>query len=401
MDGLEAPQPKPQTMQICQRHNVSLAADLNYLNTAYMAPLHTNVLEAGAHSYRRQANPLNLGIDAMFGEVDRLRSLFAKLVGCHQPDRVAVFPAASYGLASVARNVPLTRGASVVVLQDQFPSNVYAWKRACATAGATLRTVKAPSISEAGGRAMSWNQRILEAIDHTTAAVALPNVHWSDGTLFDLAAIRTRTLEVDALLVVDGTQSVGVVPLDLKELQLDALICAGYKTLLGPYGTAFGYFGPRFDGGEPIEETWIARKNSTDFANLVDYQDAYQPHALRYEAGGRSNFITVPMMTAAIHLLLEWTPEAISAYCTDLTATVPVQLKEHGFWIEQANQRSPQLFGIRMPSGVNVNRVFEGLTQRKIAVSLRGDALRVSPHLHNTADEIQAFVEALIELAQN
>ena len=90
-------------------------------------------------------------------------------------------------------------------------------------------------------------------------------------------ALRQRTHEVGAQLVIDGTQSVGALPINVQELQPDALICAGYKWLMGPYSIALAYYGPYFDQGEPLEEGWINRYGSEDFTNLVQYQDRYQP----------------------------------------------------------------------------------------------------------------------------
>lgn len=78
-------------------------------------------------------------------------------------------------------------------------------------------------------------QRLKAAIDEHTALVTLGHVHWADGTLFDLKAIRRKTAEAGTWLVVDGTQSVGALPFDVQEIQPDALICAGYKWLMGPY----------------------------------------------------------------------------------------------------------------------------------------------------------------------
>ncbi len=380
----------------CQRPNVQLPPDQHYLNLAYMAPLHSKVIAAGEMAFRRQATPWSLGVDAMFAEVDDLRTLFARLTGIRESSRVALMPSASYGLATAANNLVPRAGQNIIVVGDQFPSNYYAWSRSCRDASAELRIVSAVKAkSGIPSRSAEWNQRLLEAIDSQTRVVAIPNVHWSDGTLFDLKAVRTRTNEVGAALVIDGTQSVGAVPIDVGALKPDALICAGYKTLLCPYGTAFGYFGPRFDDGKPIEETWVGRDNSSDFANLVNYQETYQPHALRYEAGGRSNFITMPMVRAALELLLEWTPAAISDYCRELTKSLPERLRAQGFWIEDTCHRSPQLFGIRVPDSQDVTQLFQVLEERNIAVSLRGDALRVSPHLYNTAADIDALVEAL------
>src|SRR5690606_2334173 len=121
------------------------------------------------------------------------------------PHSVALIPSVSYGMAIVARNTRVESGQNIAMLHEQLPSHVYAWRRLAAASGAELRTVTPPA---GVPRGEEWNARILEAIDERTALVATPNVHWTDGTRFDLEAIGARTREVGAAFVVDGTQSV-------------------------------------------------------------------------------------------------------------------------------------------------------------------------------------------------
>ena len=123
---------------------------------------------------------------------------------------------------------------------------------------------------------------------------------------FNLEQIRKRTRDVGALLIIDGTQSVGVLPFDVKKIQPDALVCAGYKWLLGPYSIGLAYYGEYFDDGKPIEESWLNRMDSEDFSALVNYQASYQSGALRYDVGEHSNFVLVPMLIKSIKQLNQW-----------------------------------------------------------------------------------------------
>lgn len=380
----------------CQRDRFRLPDDLTYLNLAYMAPLADRVEAAGVAGVRRRRDPTTLGVPEMFDEVDHLKSAIAAILGIADATRMAVIPAASYGLSTAARNLDEVPGTDVVVCGAQFPSNYHVWKRYCARSGGRLRVVPPPAATI--GRGAAWNQAILDAVDGEVAVVALPHIHWSDGTVFDLAAIREATHAVDAALVVDGTQSVGARPMDYGALQPDALVCASYKSLLGPYGLGFAYFSSRFDDGEPLEETWSARRGSDDFANLVDYQDEYRPHATRYDVGERCNFITMPMAAAAIELIDEWRPEAIEAYCDELTSEPIARLRSMGYWVEQRDHRASHLFGVLPPESIDSTAAHQHLTERRIAVSRRGAFLRVSPHLYNTEADLDRLVNALGEL---
>jgi selenocysteine lyase/cysteine desulfurase len=214
-------------------------------------------------------------------------------------------------MATVAHNLNIKRDQHIIVAGEQFPSNYYPWQSLCEETGASIKTVNAPE--DFVDRGKRWNEKILDAINSNTRAVAIANFHWADGTRFDLQAIRKRTKEVGALLIVDGTQSVGAVPFDVQKIQPDALVCAGYKWLLGPYSIGLAYYGDYFNNGKPIEECWINRKDSENFAGLVSYQSDYQPGMLRYEVGEHSNFILVPMMIKAIEQLNKWGGRSHSA----------------------------------------------------------------------------------------
>lgn len=377
----------------CQRDLFNLPDGSHYLNCAYMSPLSKPVEAAGVDGLRQKRMPADVAVDDFFEASNRLRALFAQLINAPDAARVAIIPSASYGIATAARNTPVQAGQNIVLVEEQFPGNVYEWRSLCRRQGLELRTVAAPALRERRGAA--WNERILAAIDGDTAAVALGNVHWTDGTRFDLDAIGRRAREVGAALVVDGTQSVGALPFDVQETQPDALVCAGYKWLLGPYSVGVAWYGPRYDDGIPLEETWIAREGSEDFRGLVDYQDAYQAGAVRYDVGERSNFILVPMLVAALELLLDWGVSNIQAYCGALTRGLIGEARELGFAVEDDDWRGSHILGLRAPPGRELARLQPELARRNVYVSLRGSAMRVSPNVYNDPGDIAALREAL------
>jgi selenocysteine lyase/cysteine desulfurase len=379
-------------MLTCQRDLVHLPDGLHYLNCAYLGPLLKSVEEAGIEAIRQRRDPSSIVPSDWFTDSDRARGLFGRLVNC-APERVAIVPAVSYAMATVAKNVRLRAGQNVVVAAEQFPSNVYAWRRLCAEAGAELRAVSPPA--GATGRGMAWNTRLLEAIDANTAMVALGNVHWADGTRFDLERIGQRAREVGALLVVDGTQSVGALPFDVAAIEPDMLVCAGYKWLMGPYSFGLAYFGERFDDAAPLEETWLGRRDSEDVTRLVEYADEYQPGAARLDVGERSNFTLLPMMIAALEQVLAWEPANVQAYCRALTGELIAGARGLGCSVEEEPWRGAHLFGIRTPAGADRTRLQAALAERRVSVSLRGDAIRVAPNVYNAPDDVAALADAL------
>jgi selenocysteine lyase/cysteine desulfurase len=379
-------------MLSCQRDLVHLPDGLHYLNCAYMGPLLKSVEEAGIAALHRRRDPTAITAPDFFSGADRARALFAQLVG-GEAARVSIIPGVSYAMATVAKNLRLRAGQNVVVAHAQFPSNVYGWRRRCTEAGASLRTVSPPDAAE--GRGREWNARLLEAIDADTALVALGNVHWADGTRFDLERIGRRTREVGAMLVVDGTQSVGAMPFDVAAVRPDVLVCAAYKWLLGPYTLGLAYYGERFDGAAPLEETWLARRGSEDFARLVEYDDEYQPGAARFDMAERSSFVLMPMLIAALEQVLAWGPANLQAYCGELTRGLISEARGLGYAAEDDAWRGAHLFGLRAPAGADSARLQAALRERRVLVSQRGDAVRVAPHLYNTPDDVAALADAL------
>lgn len=384
-----------------QRHLFQLPAGAHFLNCAYMAPLLRSVEAAGVAGIAAKRFPGPLPPAAFFEESDRVRSLFGRLIGA-PAGRIALVPSVSYAIATVASNLELGPGDAMVVAGEQFPSNVYSWRRLSADAGAELRTVHRPVSGGAdeggtGSVVQRWNDALLRAIDHTTRLVALPHAHWTDGTLFDLVRIGARAREVGATFVVDGTQSVGAHPFHLAEIRPDVLVCAGYKWLLGPYSLGVAYFGERFDGARPLEETWIGRAGSEDFAALVDYRDQYRPDASRFDVGERSNFILVPMLARALEQILDWGVARVAGRCSRLTALVAAGASELGFEVGADDERSASIVGLRRPPGVDPTRLQAGLDRRGVYVSQRGSSLRVSPHVYNDEDDVDALLDGLRE----
>lgn len=376
----------------CQRDAFNLPEGLHYLNCAYMGPLPEVSEEAGVAGLRMKRDPTRIHPPDFFRTSDELRRLFAGLIGAPEPERVAIVPGVSYAVATCARNVPLGAGQNVVLTHEQFPGNVHVWTRRAREAGGEARFVRPP---ERGARGAGWNERLLEAIDAHTAVVAVPTVHWTDGTRFDLAAIGARCREVGAALVIDGTQSVGALPFEVAEVRPDAVIAATYKWLLGPYSVGLAWFGERFDDGTPLEETWIGRERSEDFQHLVDYREGYQPGAARYDVAERSNFALLPVAEASLRLIAAWRPERIQAYCAELTRELTDSARALGFAVEDEAWRGAHLFGLRMPEGLDLAALSARLAERRVVASLRGTALRVSPNVYNDAADVGALLEVL------
>ena len=378
----------------CQKHLFSLSEDTTYLNCANMSAQLKTVEQIGIENILKKSNPFQIEGRHFFEEREVLKQRFAQLIEAPDPQSIAIIPAVSYGIAIVAKNIPFDKGDEIIILGEQFPSNYYAWKQLEKEKGIVIKTIPAPTIEK--GRGAAWNQNVLEAISPKTKMVSMPIVHWTDGTLFDLKEIRKRSLEVGAYLIIDGTQSIGALPFSVTEIQPDALICAGYKWLMGSYGLGVAYFGERFYGGSPIENNWISHKGSEDFANLVNYNEEFNGKSARYDMGESSNFILTPMLSEAIRQVIEWTPNAIQGYCKSITQNVLPELERNGFFIEDSEFRGHHLFGIYLPKNVTIEAMKKKISEKNIFVSYRGNAIRISPNVYNTKEDIEKLISCFL-----
>ena len=112
----------------CKKSDFNLDPAFTYLNCAYMSPQLNIVEEAGIEGVRRKRNPFKISAELFFEETESLRKEYAKLINASEPRRIVVIPSVSYGMANVARNLPLSKGDNIIVADEQFPSNVYPWR---------------------------------------------------------------------------------------------------------------------------------------------------------------------------------------------------------------------------------------------------------------------------------
>ena len=244
-------------------------------------------------------------------------------------------------------------------------------------------------------KARDWNQRILEAIGKDTAFLVMASVHWMNGTKFDMEQIGARCRAVGAKLVVDGSQSVGALPIDVQKYHIDALICAAYKWLMGPYSTALSYFHEDFNQGIPLEESWMTRPNSERFDRLTNYEEGYKPGAVRFDVGQSSNFILVPMMEEALRQILEWGVEEIQDYGHSLTEPLINFFIERGSPVDHASHRAHHLMGLSLPPGTDGDALIGKLQSRNVFVSLRGSNIRISVNVFNNEEDIRELMAVL------
>lgn len=195
-------------------------------------------------------------------------------------------------------------------------------------------------------------------------------------------------------LVIDATQSLGAMPFNLDQVKPAFLVAAGYKWLMGPYSLGYLYVDPAYQNGIPLEHNWITREGSENFAGLVHYTDKLSQGATRFDMGERSNFSLVPMAIRALEMLISWGIENIAYTLGQYNQEIAESIEPYGAQLSLREYVAPHMMGLRFPGGIP-EKVVNALSENQIFVSVRGDAIRVAPHVYNDERDKVRFIDCL------
>jgi len=371
-----------------QKHLFNIPESHAYLNNAYMSPLMYSVVAAMEEGIASKIQPWTYKPEHFFLYTEESRELAAQIYGTIA-DNIALVPSVSYGLQIAANALPLEARQHVLVLEDQFPSNVYPWQDKAGKVGAHVKTLPIATDDD-------WTNVLLAAINNDTAIVAIPQTHWTNGATIDLQAIRHALDAVGGALVLDLTQSLGAQPFDVSAIRPDFAVAAAYKWLMGPYSLGFLYIDPKWQTAPPLEHNWMNRAKSEDFTRLTDYQADFQPGARRFDMGEKSNAASLKGASAALRQILDWGVDNIAQTLRAKTDRIAEALSGNVITPLAREVRAPHYLGLTFASGVP-EALSASLADDNIFVSVRGSAMRVTPHLYSTDADILRFISALNE----
>ena len=368
----------------CQKDKFQIDKNIHYLNCAYKAPLLKKGEKAILNAILKERNPYLYKPKDFFESSELARVLFAEMINA-KSSQIALFPSTSYGFATALHNVK-ARYKKAVTIENEFPSGYFALDKWSVEHQASLITVK-----KGARTAKLWNEAILNSIDKKTDVVLMSMNHWMDGTKIDIKSIGDKCHQLGVTFIVDATQLAGAFPIDVVDLKIDALICAGYKWLFGPYSMAIGYFSPKFSDGIPIEESWMNRTNAMEFSKITEYDTTYKPDSSRYNVGQTSNFLLTPILIEGLKQIQKWGVLQIHNYCFSLFNEIKNELSPIGVGFEENDYIYPHLFSLKLPNRVSPEAMKTNLEKNKIYVSLRGSYIRVSLNVFNNKNDIDAL----------
>ncbi|MBB3825244.1 aminotransferase class V-fold PLP-dependent enzyme [Xanthomonas arboricola] len=367
----------------------ALPDEVIYLDAASRGPLLRAVQGVAHEAVAAMATPWRLPFDTWVRDIEQLRGLAAQVFD-GDADAVAMLPSAAHGLATAARNLPLQRGEAVLVLEGQFPSNLLIWQRRCSEVGAHLVAVPTDSGAD-------LSEAVLQAIERTPALriASLPQAYWLDGRQLDLDRISAALHARGAALVLDLSQSLGVLPTDLPRWRPAFVVSVGHKWLLGPMGLAWLWVAaPWRVDGVPIEEHWIGRDAGSSWEFPIAQAPHYREGARRFDAGGVADPLRIAMATAALQQVLAWQPARIAAALGALTAQWDEALQARGLGSWSTPAHAPHLTALQPPAH-RLEAVATTVGERGAICTRRHGRLRIAPHLSVTGEALSGLIAAL------
>lgn len=391
---------------------------VTYFNNAGKVPIPPSVQEIGAKAILDESSPWNESSQANSNVASETRSLFAKLV-CADPCDIAITPSTGFTMTVVAHNLlrtgilSRTDSNKIMILQDEMSSEVYCWQEVCKESNSELMVVPHPTGTD---DKTDWTTLIMNILmdeaNRNIKVVCIPQVHWSDGSYLDLKRIGEECRKRKIIFVVDGTQSVGICPLNVKEIQCHVLAASVHKWLLGPHGQSLMYVHPLFhEHWLPLDqhersravfqdEVYDAAENNIDSHG---YPEAFIKGAARLDSGGKKNPILLPMVNEGLRIVNQINLIEAQQYLKSITDAILIGGKEIGFDVHPG-PRAGHIIGLRPKSAklcslltpAKMVDIAHSLQQKhSVYVAVRCGAFRIAPYLDTTLEDVKKLLRAL------
>lgn len=358
-----------------------------YLDHAGVAPIPVRVIREVDKFLEEAAEKAVMNYDSWMERVEGVRAQSARLVGAEK-DEIAFIKNTSHGISIVTGGLDWKEGDNVLVFEKEFPSNIYPWldlKRK----GVEVRYI--PLREE---RIRMDDIEML--MDRRTRLVSMSSVQSLNGFMINLKELGALCRRKGVLFFVDAIQSLGVVPMDVREFGVDFLAADGHKWLLAPEGTGIFYCSlERASELRPNLIGWKSVKSENDFEN-IDF--TLKENALRFEEGS-FNVMGIRALGTALDLLFEIGIENVGARVHDLGDLIMDEAGKRGFRLRTPRDRSERGGIVSFSGNFDPVVLKKKLRESNIVVNNRGGALRMAPHFYNTEEEIIKTFEEIDRLS--
>ncbi len=363
-----------------------------WLDCAAQGPFPRETSDAVRAALRLKEHPEEITPDLFTALPDRARAAAARLICCH-PSSITLGSGASHGMNLAAQGLPFDRGDEVLVARGEFPAVALPFVN-LAPAGVTVRFLE-PST----GRHVAADD-YARAVTARTRAIALSLVTFATGFRVDLAALGDLCRRHGLFLVVDGAQAIGAIDFHVADHPIDLLAVSGYKWLLAPYGTGFTYVSPRVvDRMRVPAVNWQTVEGANQLNRPYDYELRFRDGAARFDDAETASFLNLSGFIASVEWINRVRVPTIEAHVTRLHDRLVEGIG--GTRLRLVSDRTPArrstILALEADGIEATRRIWRRLVEAGVLAGLRGNLIRVAPHLYNGPDDIDRFLDVARE----
>jgi len=354
-------------------------ASLGLIGQRAVTAMHSFLENVARHGnlYMSDSDEINYG-HALRGVAGRLFH--------SDPSRIAILASASELLGQFPLLFRLEPNATILAVSSDFPAITRPWVRQ-----SYFEKIRVRFIDDLPDRDLT--HAIINAIDETTAVIAVSRVQYTTGTLVDTRRLAQSAQKVGAFLIVDATQAAGAIGVDAATVEADAVVTSGYKWLGGHGGLALAAMSESLMKQLPILPGWMGAPDPFDFnAKSV----SFAPDARRFTQSTMS-YVSMAGLSVSIEHLLSLGENRIEAHARQLAAMLVDGARKYGwepFHGVHTEAASPHIIslGHRLKGA---SETVEKLRAQRIICSARGERIRVSLAPYNDASDVMKFIQAL------
>lgn len=363
--------------------------DSIYFNTAYFGPSPYSAKQKVSRALQKELDPSFYDYNTWMGISERVRVLIASLLNT-SPDNITHSTSTSDIINIVANGLLFKKNDIVCAIDKDYPSNVLPWMRAQENGKLNF------NLLELQDEVIPTTDWLKEKLPKETKVFNISHVTFDTGKKVDILNIGKMLQEKGILFIVDTTQSLGGMEITQEELEvIDVLACSTYKWMLGPYGHAFGHFSKKAQEMiTPQTGNWIVSPNSRVVYNLLDYTTETLPGARKYDRGQASNMLAMSCLEAGVEFLQSVGLEQIKKHNADLRDYFLSKYPQDKFDLITPKDYMGNILALK---GKSIDPVIleRELKYRNIDVSVRQGNIRLSFHIFNTKEHIDALTETL------
>ncbi len=361
---------------------MSIREGLVYMNHAAIGPMPTRALVEHVQGYGQLAAKGEAGLDfeGMITKWDDVRKQFASLIN-GKTEGVAITTNTASGLHLVADGLShlFKPGANIVINEMEFTTNSYLWQKVCKRYGLELRV--APYANHFS--------QLETLIDNQTVLVSISFVQFSNGYTADMEWISRLCKENNAFFVVDAIQGLGAVPFDVERMGVDFVASGGYKWLIGPLGSGYFYANPRHD--DIFDSVMVGWFGDRDFSRMTHHNFEPWPDARQYQTYLSPMFFT---LSESLQQIMNWKVNETHRHVKLLIDRLVEGIAGTPYSVNTVLEEKYRS-GIIKIDHPDAENIVERLKQENIIVSLRDGGIRISPHRHNTEEQMDLVINSL------